>query len=249
MRTLALTLEYDGTDFLGWQIQASGRTVQAVLETALSILLREKVRTIAAGRTDAGVHALGQVAHFSTASSMSCYRLLRGLSGLLPPDVAVYAAQEIQATFHARYSAIERRYRYRILRRPGALQRRYVWQIRYPLDIAPMRRACAVLVGNHDFVSFCQTGSGEENTICDVHTLIWSEVEDELFLDISANRFLHHMVRTLVGTAVEIGRGRWTPEKMQEILEGKDRCLAGPTAPAAGLCLMRVVYPAKYGIR
>lgn len=249
MRTIAIVFEYDGTDFLGWQMQATGRTVQSVVEGALRMLLQEDLRVTAAGRTDTGVHAIGQVAHFKTDSVLSCDRIKRGLNGLLPDDVTVHSAQEVSEGFHARFSAVERQYRYRILLRSSALQRRYAWFVAYRLEVAALRLACAPLVGLHDFTSFCQTAASEGGAICEIRRLEWTEEEDELRLDIAANRFLHHMVRTLVGTAIEVGRGRWDAERVHRMLEAKDRRLAGPTAPAHGLCLMRVRYPEEYGIQ
>jgi tRNA pseudouridine38-40 synthase len=248
MRTVVLTLEYDGTDFLGWQMQASGRTVQGVLEAALRTLLQEDIRVVAAGRTDTGVHAAGQVVHLKTVSAMACDRLKRGLNALLPFDMAVHAAQEVNGRFHARYSATARQYLYRILRRPSALRRRYAWHVPYALDTAAMRQACDPLVGCHDFTSFCQAASGADGAVCAVGRLRWIETDDELHLDIEANRFLHHMVRTIVGTAVDVGRGRWKPAAMADILAAKDRRMAGVTAPAHGLCLVRISYPAAFGI-
>ena len=249
MRTIALVFEYDGTDFLGWQMQATGRTVQSVLEGALQTLLQEDLRVTAAGRTDTGVHAVGQVAHFTTDSVLSCNRMRLGLNGLLPEDVAVHSVQEVSEGFHARFSAVERQYRYRILLRPSALRRRHAWFVAYRLEIAALRLACTPLAGLHDFTSFCQTAASQGGALCEIRRLEWTEDEDELRLDIAANRFLHHMVRTIVGTAIEVGRGRWDAERIREMLEAKDRRLAGPTAPAHGLCLTRVGYPEEYGIR
>ena len=242
-------MEYDGTDFLGWQLQASGRTVQSVVEGALRTLLQEDLRVTAAGRTDTGVHAVGQVAHLTTDSVLSCDRLKRALNGLLPDDVTVHSAQEVSEGFHSRFSAVERQYRYRILLRPSALRRRHTWLVAYRLEVAALRLACAPLAGVNDFTSFCQTAASQGGAICEIRRLEWIEEEDELRLDISANRFLHHMVRTIVGTAVEVGRGRWDSERVRQMLEAKDRRLAGPTAPAHGLCLMKVRYPDEYGIR
>lgn len=242
-RTLAFVIEYDGTDFLGWQIQAEGRTVQGVFETALRTILQEETRSIAAGRTDTGVHALGQVVHCSTTSTIPVDRLQAGLNGLLPPDIVVHHIQEVRHDFHARYSATGRQYEYRILLRPSALRRRYAWYTRYSLDIDAMIQACKPLVGVHDFSSFCRMAARETGARCDIRHLRWYKVDDELRLDIEADRFLHNMVRVIVGTAVDIGRGRWAPDVMRRMLEAQNRCAAGTTAPPHGLCLMRVTYP------
>ena len=243
MYNFAMTIEYDGTDFLGWQIQAEGRTVQSEIEASLHTILQEEIKVTAAGRTDTGVHAVGQVAHFRTSSSISLEKLRNGLNGLLRPDLVIHSIHEVDGDFHARYSATGRLYLYRILRRPSALRWRYAWHVPYNLDMESVKRSCAMLVGDHDFTSFCQSTASLHGARCHITDLVWQENDDEIRLNISANRFLHHMVRTIVGTAVEIGRGRWAPEKMGEILEAKDRKVAGPNAPAHGLCLMRVTYP------
>ncbi len=248
MRTLVLKLEYDGTGFVGWQLQPRGRTVQGVLEEAIHTVLRADHRVTAAGRTDAGVHATGQVVHFRTDSDMVVDRLKKGLNGVLPPDVRVLEAAQATDDFHARFSAVGRRYAYRIIRRPSAVHRHFAWHIAYSLDVDAMRSACAPLLGRHDFTSFCQATSAADGTVCEVRELEWIEAEDELLLRIEANRFLHHMVRTIVGTAVDIGRGRWQEGVMAEMLAANDRRAAGANAPAHGLCLEAVRYPSEFGI-
>lgn len=248
MRTLVLKLEYDGTGFVGWQLQPRGRTVQGVLEEAIRTVLQADYRMTAAGRTDAGVHATGQVVHFRTDSDMVVERLKKGLNGVLPPDVRVLEAAQATDDFHARFSAVGRRYVYRIIRRPSAVHRQFAWHVTYPLDVDAMRSACAPLVGRHDFTSFCQATSTADGTVCEVRELEWIEAEDELLLRIEANRFLHHMVRTIVGTAVDIGRGRWQEGVMAEMLAAQDRRAAGANAPAHGLCLEAVRYPSEFGI-
>ena len=248
MRTLVLKIEYDGTGFLGWQLQPEGRTVQGVLEEAMRTILQADLRVTAAGRTDAGVHATGQVVHFRTDSVMMVDRLKKGLNGVLPPDVRVLETTQTTDDFHARFSAVGRRYAYRIIRRPSAIHRHFAWYLAYPLDVDAMRRACVSLVGQHDFTSFCQATSTADGTECEVRELDWIEEDDEIRLHIEADRFLHHMVRTIVGTAVDIGRGRWTESIMAEMLEAKNRRAAGPNAPAHGLCLEAVLYPREFGI-
>ncbi len=248
MRTLVLKIEYEGTDFLGWQLQPEGRTVQGVLEEAMGRILQAEIRATAAGRTDAGVHAAGQVVHFRSDSDMAPDRLKKGLNGVLPADVRVLDARQAPDDFHARFSAVGRRYRYRIIRRASAMRRHFAWHVTYPLDLDAMRRACSPLIGRHDFRSFCQATSTADGTECDVRELDWDEEEDELHLHIEANRFLHHMVRTIVGTAVDIGRGRWPESVMAEMLDAKDRRAAGANAPAHGLCLEAVRYPSEFGI-
>jgi len=246
MRTLVLKIEYDGTDFQGWQWQPEGRTVQRVLETAICTVLQSEAHVIAAGRTDAGVHATGQVAHFRTNRDMEVNRLKKGLNGVLPDDVTVLESLEAPEGFHARFSAVEREYVYRIIGRPSALRRRYAWHIPYNLDLQAMRRACYPLVGRHDFKSFCQAASSAEGSMCEVKNLEWVEAGDEVHLRICANRFLHHMVRAIVGTAVDVGRGRWSAEMMAEMLSARDRRAAGTNAPARGLCLVNIHYSAEF---
>jgi tRNA pseudouridine38-40 synthase len=249
MRKLVLILEYDGSDFLGWQVQPGARTVQGALEEALQTILQERLRVIGSGRTDTGVHALGQVAHFRTASKMACPPLRRGLNSLLPPDVTVHSIQEAEEAFHARYKATSRLYRYRMLRHASPLRQRYAWHVPYRIDVDRMRRACEPLIGEYDFASFCRTTSSEEvGTRCLVRRIEWIEAGDEIHLEIESNRFLHNMVRAIVGTAVDIGRGRWEPERMAKMLEAFDRRAAGPTAPSCGLCLIKVSYPKVFGL-
>ena len=248
MRTLVLKIEYDGTGFLGWQLQPEGRTVQSVLEEAIHTILQAGIRVTAAGRTDAGVHATGQVVHFKTDKDMAADRLKNGLNGVLPPDVTVLELTEAAGDFHARFSAVGRRYVYRIIRQPSAVRRHFAWHVAYPLDVDAMRRACAPLIGRHDFTSFCQATSTVDGTICEIRELDWVEADDELCLHIEANRFLHHMVRTIVGTAVDIGWGRWPEGVMGEMLRAEDRRAAGANAPARGLCLETIRYPSEFGI-
>ena len=241
-RTLRLLLEYQGTDFVGWQIQAQGRTVQGELARALEILLREPVCPIGAGRTDAGTHALGQVAHFHTHSPLPPERLYRGLNGLLPSDVAVRQVDQVPADFHARYSAQSKRYRYRIRTAKSALDRQLVWSLYQPLDLAPMLQAARALPGAHQFAAFCNQDPLPDNFVCQVLECGWTHRGEELVFEIEADRFLRHMVRILVGTMIEVGRGRRRPEEMAQLLACTDRTQAGPTAPAQGLCLVRVNY-------
>lgn len=243
LRNIRLLLEYDGTDFQGWQIQAQGRTVQGELARVLGILLREPIRPTGAGRTDAGTHALGQVAHFHTRSELPAERILRGLNGLLPGDVAVRAADEVPADFHARYSACGKRYRYRIHPGKAALNRRYVWTYRHPLDLTPMQEAICALPGRHSFGAFCKQDPIPDDFHCQVADCILTRRGDELVFEIQADRFLRHMVRILVGTLTEIGAGKRLPGDLAALLAGGERSRAGITAPAQGLCLLWVDYP------
>ena len=243
MRTLRLVIEYDGTHFVGWQSQKSGRTVQDALERALHILLKEPVRLIGAGRTDAGTHAFGQVAHFQTEAALPTARLVRSLNGLLPPDIAVRTADEVAADFHARYSATRKRYRYRIHQGKAAVNRTQVWTYYAALSLAPMAAAAHTLGGERAFGAFCKQDPIPEHLTCRIFDAAWFQRGPELIFEIEANRFLRHMVRILVGTMVEIGRGTRPPAAMDDLLASGDRTAAGPTAPACGLCLLWVAYP------
>lgn len=242
MRNIKLTLEYDGTDFCGWQRQAHDRTVQAEVERSLSMLTEETIKVTAAGRTDSGVHAAGQVINFKTESTLPLTAFVRGGNSRLPRDVRILDAAEAPLDFNARYSAKARLYRYTISKRPHALGRQYAWHYWRPLEATAMRACCPDILGVHDFRSFCQSGADVNSYLCDVRYAWWHENEHAYFFEICANRFLHGMVRILVGTMVEIGEGRDNVRTIDEILQAGDRCAAGPTAPAAGLSLMSVFY-------
>ena len=244
MRTLRLLLEYDGTHFVGWQSQDRGRTVQDELERALRVLTRASIRPIGSGRTDAGTHALGQVAHFQTASDLPTERLLRGLNGLLPADIAIRAIDEVPADFHARYSAKRKRYRYRIHLAKSALNRSQVWAYYQALSLAPMHAAARALIGTHGFGAFCKQDPVPNSLDCQIYDADWSVQGTELVFEIEGNRFLRHMVRILVGTMVDIGRGARPAEDIAALLASGERADAGPTAPAHGLCLLWVAYGA-----
>ncbi|MHC4592155.1 MAG: tRNA pseudouridine(38-40) synthase TruA [Planctomycetota bacterium] len=244
MRKLMLTLEYDGTDFFGWQVQAQGRTVQGVVEEALAEATGETLRVTGASRTDSGVHAEGQVAHFETSSQLSARQLLKAINFYLPEDVAVLECREAGADFNARFCASSKLYRYRILRsamrrplRDGRSLR--VWQ---PLDVDAMRECAALLVGEHDFTSFASEHTEAESNVRHVLRSELVEEGDELHYMVEANGFLYNMVRIIVGTLLTVGRGKATPGEFAQILEACERKAAGPTAPAKGLTLVRVNY-------
>ncbi len=242
MRNIKLMIEYDGTDFVGWQIQAYGRTVQEEIEKALGQILQEKVSVIGAGRTDAGVHARGQVANFRTQSILGLNAIQGGLQGLLPRDIAVHAADEVDDNFHARYSARERIYGYHISKHPTALNRRFCWFVKYELVIDFMRQCADGIIGTHDFASFCAAKSDVKHHTCTVNFARWIERDAMLVFEIGANRFLHGMVRALVGTMVDVGRGYLTLDDFTKILEAKDRSAAGMSAPPQGLFLEEIIY-------
>jgi tRNA pseudouridine38-40 synthase len=242
-RTIKLTLEYDGTDFVGWQYQENGRSVQHVIEIGLSQILQENIRIAGAGRTDSGVHAKGQVASFQTESSLNCSMIVRGLNGVLPKDVVALDVRDAPKGFHARFNARSRRYEYVIRTSPSAIARRYSWALRYKLDIESMRTCLGDILGLHDFTSFCKTDSEVNHHNCTIHEVLWRKHDDAtIVFDITADRFLHGMVRALVGTMVEVGRGYRSVDDFKPIMDAKDRRRAGVAAPPHGLFLCAVNY-------
>jgi len=243
---LKLLVEYDGTNYLGWQLQPNGPTVQAVLEHALATALREPVRVRAAGRTDAGVHATGQVVAVPVSRVPDDLgRLLRSLNALTPDDVAIRSLSVVDDAFDPRRHARSRRYEYRILTSPtpSAFWRRYAWHHPVGLDTRAMTEAVASLLGEHDFAAFCAADADPVPST--LRRVLVSEIDREgdlLVYRIEATAFLKHMVRNIVGTLVEIGRGERAPSAMGEVLAGRDRRKAGRTAPAQGLVLVAVAY-------
>ncbi|MDE2769808.1 MAG: tRNA pseudouridine(38-40) synthase TruA [Bacteroidota bacterium] len=247
MSRYALLLEYDGSEFNGWQRQSGGPTIQASVEKALQTFTRQKyVQITGSGRTDAGVHARGQVAHFEceTLPDDAFQRLVKALNGLLPPTVAVRAATQVHENFHARYDARLRRYHYYASTEPLALERNRRLVIYSSPDFERMNRACALLIGNQHFGAFCRTRSATVNRICSVRRAQWEpEVHPGCWrFVVEADRFLHGMVRALVGTLLEIGRGKRSVQDMKRILATQDRRESGVAAPAYGLVLEHVKY-------
>ena len=244
MPRVRLTVEYDGTDFVGWQRQPNGRSVQEVLEKALAELLGKVVPTAAAGRTDAGVHALGQVVAFDAPRALPPKAYVRGLSGLLPGDVAVVEAAEVPAEFDPRRWATGKRYRYLISRRQvrAPLLRRTHWEVFSALDVEAMQAASAPLLGMHDFTSFRAADCEAPHPRRTLRELEVQTVGAILRIEVEGTAFLKHMVRNIVGSLVEVGRGRRAPGWIEEVLTAKDRTRAGPTAPAHGLTLVEVTY-------
>jgi tRNA pseudouridine38-40 synthase len=243
--TYRLDIEYEGTDWAGWQVQPDQRTVQGCIESALSTALRREVGIVGAGRTDAGVHAEGQVAHFFSEQPVDTWRLTAQVNGILPPSIAVPSIQQVPDDFHARFSARWRLYHYRISTRFGALDRCIRWHVKPPPDVDLMNRAAARLVGRHDFSSFCKAAHEVDNRFCEVREAAWREDDrqgDFTFV-IRANRFLRGMVRTIVGTLIQIGHDMRPEEDIDAILTARDRTRAGFAAPARGLSLMAVGYP------
>lgn len=244
MRTIRLVLEYDGTSYAGWQVQPGQDIVQGLLEAALETITGEPIRVVGSGRTDAGVHALAQVAHFETHSAMSPEEFLRALNSLLPRDIAVREASEAAEGFHARYSAKRKLYRYVLLQGEtrSAFGHRYGWEVGYALDVDAMRQAAKYLLGTHDFSAFRASGGSATDPVRTLHRLEIDEQGADVIVLAEADGFLRHMVRALVGTLVEAGRGRIGPDEVKAILEARDRSRAGPTAPPQGLFLLEVTY-------
>lgn len=244
-KTFKLIIEYDGSGFHGWQRQKKERTIQATIEKALGTMTRENVSLIGSGRTDAGVHALGQVAGFKTRSCLKAEVFFNGLNSLLPDDVVIRACEQMPDTFHARFDVVSKRYRYHILNRTfaPAIGRQFVWHIRKPLDTVAMAAAAEALLGTHDFKAFEGTGSPRAHTVRTVaDSTLKAAGKGNLTYDIEANGFLRFMVRNIVGTLVDVGLGKIAAQDVQRILQSKDRSLAGATAPPQGLFLMDVTY-------
>ncbi len=241
-RNIRLLLEYDGTDFKGWQIQPDQRTVQGTLETCLAALMGHPVRAIGAGRTDAGVHALEQVANFHTPNPLPLQRIEAALNSRLPPDLVVLNTDEVPPAFDARRSARRRTYLYRIEYRRRAIGRGQAWHLRSRLNMDEMRSAASSALGYHDFTSFCVASYEKTNRNCRVYECILACIDDGVHVEISADRFLRSMVRGIVGTLVQVGRGTRRPDAMSTILEARNRQCAGPNAPPQGLFLKRVSY-------
>lgn len=248
---LAIGLEYDGTDFMGWQRQThAGRTVQACVEAAIAKVANHPVELSCAGRTDAGVHASGQVAHFDTQALRSERGWLLGLNSNLPKDVAVNWIREVAEDFHARFCARARHYRYTILNRltRPALRRARVTWVHNPLDVEPMRAAARHLLGKHDFSAFRAIECQARSPVRIVHRIEVQRAGEQVTLDVVADGFLHHMVRNMAGVLIAIGAGKCHSDWARDVLQGRDRKLAGVTAPAEGLCLVAVLYPAAFAI-
>jgi tRNA pseudouridine38-40 synthase len=237
------TVAYDGTDYQGFQRQANGPTVQEALETALGRITQAQVTVLAAGRTDAGVHAEGQVIAFDTVWRRNLFALERATNAVLPQDIAVRDLAQVAPDFHPRYDARSRRYRYTICNAPvrSPLARRTSLHVSKPLDLEVMKQATALIVGEHDFAAFGRPPQGEK-TVRRVIEAGWIENPPWLFFEIEANAFLFRMVRSIVGTLLWVGKGRLSSDEFEAILTSRDRSRAGQTAPAYGLCLIQVRY-------
>jgi tRNA pseudouridine38-40 synthase len=245
MKNFKLIIEYDGTHYLGWQRQVIGPTVQGEIERALSSMTGTAVTLIGAGRTDAGVHALRQVANFSCHTRLNPEPILKGLNSLLPPDIAIHECHLVPHAFHARFDAHSKVYQYRILNRAtrSAIERNYAWFIHVPLDLDAMRRAAGYLVGRRDFKAFESTGSPRAHTVRTVLAADWLDNGGGRWtFQVEADGFLRCMVRNIVGTLVAVGRGKLAAPDLSHILDSRDRKRAGPTAPGRGLFLAEVKY-------
>ena len=244
MRNIKLTISYDGTDFHGWQVQPGLRTVQQVLEEAIHRLTGERLRVNASGRTDTGVHAVGQVVNFRSPTLLAPEVLVRAVNARLPADVIIRAAAEVPQAFDANHDALRKLYRYVIHDGPvpDLFMRRYCHHSRYRLDAAAMARAAAVLRGTNDFRCFETEWPNRASSVRTVTHLALNRMGDWLWLDVEADGFLYNMVRAIAGTLLNVGRGYWPEAQVAAILQAEDRRQAGPTAPAKGLFLMRVSY-------
>ncbi|MEB3285069.1 MAG: tRNA pseudouridine(38-40) synthase TruA [Candidatus Sericytochromatia bacterium] len=244
MHTMRLFVSYDGTDLLGWQIQPRGRTGQGLLEAALLKVLKVPVRVSAAGRTDTGVHAAGQVVSFQTPRLLPEQAWVPALNSVLPRDISVWRAEEAPPDFHARHSAISRSYRYAVVHRGPRLPlvSRYSSWVEGPLDLEALKEVWSSLLGTHDFTYFGSTGSDPANPICTVYNAQVLEEGNTLYFDITANHFLYHMVRRLVGTALRVGKGSLSKAGFLETWRGESSRPSGPSAPPHGLTFLSVAY-------
>jgi len=256
MKYIKLIIEFDGTNYQGWQTQRSGLTIQDCMSRTISGITGESIKLTSASRTDAGVHALGQVAVFKTDSSLPADILKRALNAKLPGDIRILEAEALDDEFHPRYRAVKKSYFYLIekTQRQSVFFHRYTWRVPVSLDPGSMDKASELLLGEHDFSAFRGTGCGAKTTVRTIHSITLSRLDymdfmtariqgDFIKIRIEANAFLRHMVRNIVGTLVEVGKGRISPKAISDILASCDRKMAGPTAPAKGLFLEKVFYP------
>lgn len=238
-----ITLAYDGTNFHGWQIQPNGNSVQEELQKALTTLLRQPTPVVGAGRTDAGVHARKMVAHFDSDVAIDCQQLAYRLNRMVPRSMAVYDVREVGDDMHARFSATKRTYHYYVHTRKDPFLRHYSCELHFDLDFERMNKAAAILMEYSDFGAFCKSHSDVKTTICRVMAAEWHQTSDkEWYFEISADRFLRNMVRAVVGTLVDVGRGRLTLDEFRNVIEGRKRTAAGESMPANALFLEEVEY-------
>ncbi len=240
-KRIRLTVAYDGTNYHGWQLQNNGNTIEAELNRCLTELLNEPIQVVGASRTDSGVHALGNVAVFDTASRMPAGKISYAMNQRLPEDIRIQKSEEVPADWHPRHCESRKIYEYRIYRAefPMPVKRLYSYFTYHSLDVGKMREAAAYLEGRHDFKSFCQAGSQVQSTVRTIYMLWVEEQGPDIVIRVCGNGFLYNMVRIIAGTLLEVGEGKREPESMQWVLEAGDRAAAGPTAPAHGLTLMK----------
>lgn len=250
MKRVKLTVAYDGTDYHGWQIQNNGITIESELNRCLSELLGEQIQVIGASRTDAGVHALGNVAVFDTECRMPAEKMSYALNQRLPEDIRIQKSEEVAPDWHPRRCESRKTYEYRIYRGefPMPVKRLYSYFTYHLLDVDSMRKAAALLEGKHDFRSFCQTGAQVESTVRTLYSVELEEQGAELIIRVCGNGFLYNMVRIIAGTLIEVGRGRRRPEDMTAVLQAADRSAAGPTAPAHGLTLVKYEFSERRSV-
>ncbi len=244
MKRIKLTIAYDGTNYCGWQIQPNGITIEEVINKALEKLTGEPILVIGASRTDSGVHAMGNVAVFDTETTIPAEKIAVALNQKLPKDIVIVKSEEVPLDFHPRYCDCSKTYEYHIINTqiPVPTKRLTNWFVSYELNIDKMRQAAGYLIGEHDFVSFCNVRTDVENTVRTITALDILTEGNEITIRITGEGFLYNMVRIIVGTLIRVGRGFYEPEKVKEILEAKDRKAAGVTAPANGLMLMNIDY-------
>lgn len=241
-RNIKLKIEYDGTDFSGWQKQPKLRTIQGEIEDKLKRILQEKITLTGSGRTDVGVHALEQVANFKTESKLNLISMHRGLNSLLPEDILIKDVEDVDLDFNSRFSAKSRVYRYKICLGNDVFLRRFAWEVSYCLDLSKIKKATKTILGRQDFTSFCVSKSVKPDNHCFIFRASWKKEGKRLDFEIEADRFLHTMVRNLVGTLIDVGRGYFNLKDFADILKAKDHKKAGLTAPAKGLYLVTVNY-------
>lgn len=239
-----ITLSYDGARFHGWQVQPNGISVQGELDHGLSLLLRQPIQTVGAGRTDAGVHAAMMVAHFDIDAEVDTHQLTYKLNKLLPRDIAIQRIERVADDLHARFSATSRTYHYFLHTEKSPFLRHYSCELHYPLDFEKMNRAAAMLMEYEDFGAFCKSGADVKTTLCQVTQAHWQQIAPSQWrFEITANRFLRNMVRAVVGTLIEVGRGRLSLDDFRTVIEGKRRSDAGESMPGNALFLVDITYP------
>ncbi len=238
-----LYFSYDGTEFHGWQRQPNGVSVQEVLEDALTLILRTQTIVVGAGRTDAGVHAATMIAHFDTEIEIERDKFMQRMNGVLPASIAVHDIRAVKSDAHARFDALARTYEYRVTFKKDVFQGKYLTRLHAPLDFEAMNHAAKLLLETDDFGSFCKLHTDVKTTLCKVTRAEWRQEGNTHIFTITANRFLRNMVRAIVGTLFEIGRGKMTEQEFVDIIEQKHRTAAGMSAPAEGLFLVEVTYP------